>query len=270
MLPSMQIALLFGLFFFTFVQLSATPPPPEQVTANCVEPTYASDMLVCEDAELRSLDGLLAGLINQGEEGAVLRDAQGDFDWFQRSRLCAFEADHRDCLMAAYCLRLALLNQQNVADCGQSPDGYMAVSDFSKRGFARHGKKGETLLDREIRFWGFVDYQNIYGDEEARKVLGDWWSGYGPDESTWRFNIKANARDKAGQSFAIYVPNDMLRDDILRIFLRNARQGLPTKVLLKGVITSFEAPANVTGLHGLSATLQSSRDIHLQVLQTDG
>ena len=36
--------------------VAAVPPPPEQVAANCEAPTYASDMLVCADADLRPLD----------------------------------------------------------------------------------------------------------------------------------------------------------------------------------------------------------------------
>jgi hypothetical protein len=36
--------------------VAAVPPPPEQVAANCDAPTYASDMLVCFDADLRVLD----------------------------------------------------------------------------------------------------------------------------------------------------------------------------------------------------------------------
>jgi uncharacterized protein len=94
---------------------NAVPPPPAQLTADCEAPTYASDMLVCVDAGLRELDLLLAMRIGQREESVA--DASGnesDQDWFRRSRLCAFETDHRECLVEAYCLRLALIDRSEV------------------------------------------------------------------------------------------------------------------------------------------------------------
>ncbi len=47
-------------------------------------------------------------------------------------------------------------------------------------------------------------------------ILGDWWSGEGPDATTWRFNLKAEADDEVGHSFPVHVPNDPGRDDLLR------------------------------------------------------
>ena len=97
---------------------AAIPPPPGQVSANCESPTYASDQLVCNDPELAALDQLLASLValgmSQTESGAA---DQSDEDWFQSSRLCAFEADHRACLLKAYCKRISLLNCGTPAAC---------------------------------------------------------------------------------------------------------------------------------------------------------
>lgn len=88
----------------------AVPPPPVQVTASCEARTYASDQLVCEDSELRKLDTLLAGLIaGRSVRGGVSSGGESDEAWFRRSRTCAFERDHRACLLAAYCDRIALL-----------------------------------------------------------------------------------------------------------------------------------------------------------------
>jgi uncharacterized protein len=106
----------FLLFLSCFVPLTAAalPPPPLQVTANCDAPTYASDFLVCADADLLQLDTLLARLIAQRSGGPSERAAEeSDHDWFRRSRMCAFEADHRECLRAAYCARIALLSGGN-------------------------------------------------------------------------------------------------------------------------------------------------------------
>jgi len=89
---------------------AAVPPPPEQVTANCVTPTYASDQLVCGDSELLALDTKLAEIIDlRIEVGVSTTACENDQDWFRRSRLCAFEIDHRDCLRSAYCARIELL-----------------------------------------------------------------------------------------------------------------------------------------------------------------
>ena len=110
----------FLLLLSCFVPLTAAavPPPPVQVTANCDAPTYASDFLVCKDADLMQLDGLLARVIGQRNEGSSeLVGRESDQDWLRRSRLCAFEADHRGCLRAAYCARIALLSG------GKAPPG---------------------------------------------------------------------------------------------------------------------------------------------------
>jgi uncharacterized protein len=243
----------------------AVPPPSVQLTADCEAPTYASDMLVCEDAGLRELDRSLALRIEQREEAETGASAdESDLDWFRRSRLCAFEPDQRECLVTAYCLRLAFFdrgNWINDMECSAPLPGYIPASSISKAGFVSDQGKVETLLGRKTRLWGFVDYQNLYGDDEAKRVLGDWWSGYSPDPATWQFKLKANADDPAGQSFTVQVPNDLLRDDLLRLFAQNASAGRPTQVHLAGVISTFPAPANAATLLGLSMELESSWDI---------
>jgi uncharacterized protein len=88
-------------------QPAAVPPPLEQTSADCARPTYASDMLVCGDSELKARDAELAGLVSSAPlAGAALMES--DADWFKRSRRCAFEADHRACIAAAYAGRLTL------------------------------------------------------------------------------------------------------------------------------------------------------------------
>ena len=86
------------------------PPPVEQLTANCAAPVYASDMLVCADAELAAADAALAAAVAARLAG----DADGSFAaaqaaWFRASRRCAFETAQRDCLVEAYRARLAAL-----------------------------------------------------------------------------------------------------------------------------------------------------------------
>lgn len=119
----------------------------------------------------------------------------------------------------------------------------------------------------EIRVWGYVDYANLYGDAGAKAILGEFWSGEGPDAASWRFNLKAAEDDAAGQSFAVHVPDDGRRDEVLRVFVANARAGKPTKVFLRGRLFTFAAPANARALTGLYMELQSADDIRLRESQ---
>ena len=148
-----------------------------------------------------------------------------------------------------------------VAACQQPSGDYLAASSISADGFARNGQQVGALNGQEVKLWGYVDQGNIYGDEGARAILGDWWSGPGPDASTWRFNLKAHAGDATGQSFAVTVPNDGGRDDLLRQFAADAQARRPTRVLLTGTLSTFDAPANNKSLTGLTMALQSSGDI---------
>jgi hypothetical protein len=219
------------------------------------------------------LDAQLSELIAQRQEASPgAGSIEEDQDWFRRSRLCAFESDHRECLLTAYCLRLLLLDQtvgSQSALCGVPGGDYVAASSISNSGFAKSGKISKSPLSRQIKLWGYVDHKNIYGDDGAKYILGDWWAGYEAEATTWRFNFKAKMDDDAGQSFPVYVPNDMLRDDVLRIFLKDAAQNRPTKVYLTGTITTFEAPANFKAFRGLSLQLRSSQDIHLYEFESE-
>lgn len=141
---------------------------------------------------------------------------------------------------------------------------YIAASSFSKDGFARDAETIRELEGQMVKIWGFVDHNNLYGDEGAQAILGDWWSGTGPNDTTWRFNLKAQAHDAAGKSFAVYVPNDEGRDELLKAFLADARAQKPTKVFVKGTIFTFDAPTNAASLTGLRMDLSSSHDILLE------
>jgi hypothetical protein len=101
----------------------------------------------------------------------------------------------------------------------------------------------------------------MYGDKGAREILGDWWSGEGPDATTWRFNLKARADDDTGQSFAVHVPNDAGRNDLLRAFVADARAQRPTRVFITGRLTTFEAPSSDRVRTGLTIEVQSSNDV---------
>lgn len=86
-----------------------TPPPPRQYTADCSQPVYATDRLVCGDLELRVLDDDLRALLRDRGKAISSPYIEPDADWFKRRSLCAFQADHKDCVRGAYAERLAVL-----------------------------------------------------------------------------------------------------------------------------------------------------------------
>ncbi|MBA4306338.1 MAG: hypothetical protein C0429_06330 [Sphingopyxis sp.] len=118
------------------------PPPVEQSTADCARPVYASDQLVCSDPELRQLDAELAAKsrVPAAWSGSALIESDGQ--WFKRRSHCAFESDHRICLLQSYRDRLSFLesatqtrDQMAVASCAmwglveidRMPNGYRIV-----------------------------------------------------------------------------------------------------------------------------------------------
>lgn len=90
------------------------PPPVEQHTADCARPVYATDMLVCEDPDLRALDSALASALAQAAE-PVSRWRETQQQWFARRSRCAFSADHRACAEVAYRERLGVLQPPDPA-----------------------------------------------------------------------------------------------------------------------------------------------------------
>ena len=148
--------------------------------------------------------------------------------------------------------------------CSEQIGDYTAASSISENGFAKDAKHVRGLEGQQVRIWGFVDYANMYGDEGAQEILGEWWGGDRPDATTWRFNLKAREDDEAGQSFAVHVPNDEGRDDLLRAFVADARAQKSTRVFVRGRIFTFDAPANTVSRTGLYMELESSHDILLE------
>jgi hypothetical protein len=149
--------------------------------------------------------------------------------------------------------------------CHARRSDYIPASAISQSGFARNSKEMRSINGQEIKLWGFVDYSNLYGDESAKRILQEWWSGAGPSATTWSFNLKGKADEAAGHSFSVQVPNDPGRDAWLKAFLANARAGRPTKVFVKGRIFTFNAPTNMMEHTGLYIELQSSQDIQLEL-----
>lgn len=89
--------------------LAAVPPPLPQQSANCDRPTYASDQLVCTDPQLRTMDGLYRSMLDQQGAISIAAVWEDNSLWFRRRSRCAFEAEHRDCLVHAYADRIATI-----------------------------------------------------------------------------------------------------------------------------------------------------------------
>jgi hypothetical protein len=88
------------------------PPPPEQTGADCESPVYASDQLICADPELRVLDADNA--LKAKRIGPVELTGDSLFEtneiWLRRRSRCAFENNHRACLIDAYRDRARMLS----------------------------------------------------------------------------------------------------------------------------------------------------------------
>lgn len=158
-------------------------------------------------------------------------------------------------------LSLGILAGASLVGCNEPASDYLAASVISQGGFAREGGVMGEVYGREVRLWGYIDHANLYGDAGTKAILGEFWSGDGPDAATWRFDLKAAQNDAAGQSFAVHVPNDARRDEVLRAFVADARARRPTRVFLTGRVFTFAAPTNAVTLTGLYLSLQSSMDI---------
>lgn len=166
-------------------------------------------------------------------------------------------------------IRTLLILVTFMAACDHSTDSYradnyVAVSSFSRNGFARNNAELSDLQGQEIKLWGFVDPSNLYGDDSARQILQEWWSGEGPTADTWSFNLKGHPDDAAGQSFSVQVPNDAGRDQLLRAFVADAKAQRPTQVFVTGQLFTFDAPTNATTRQGLYMEVQSSQAVVLE------
>lgn len=150
-----------------------------------------------------------------------------------------------------------------VAGCRAPTSGYLPASTISDHGLARDSDAAQSLQGQVVRLSGFVDHGNLYGDEQAREILGPWWSGSGPRPGTWRFNLKARVADRTGESFAVHVVDDGGRDRLLRRFAADAAAGRPTPILVTGRLHTFPAPSNLASHTGLYLDVASSADLRL-------
>jgi len=82
--------------------------------------------------------------------------------------------------------------------CNEQMGDYIAASSISEKWFALDSAEMRKAHGQVIKIWGFVDYSNMYGNHDAKTILGGWWSGEGPNSTTWRFNLKTKQDDKAG------------------------------------------------------------------------
>lgn len=117
----------------------AVPPPPGQDAANCDSPTYASDVLVCSDPQLRALDTRMLEAWSSLDLASVLApDAwvEQQQDWFKRRSRCAFSERHAGCLRDAYIERIAVLEALQRVASRPARQGTAAVCRYAPWGGA--------------------------------------------------------------------------------------------------------------------------------------
>jgi hypothetical protein len=165
--------------------------------------------------------------------------------------------------MNRHLIAILLVTVSCLVGCAERIGDYVAASSITRNGYAGDGEQTRNVHGQEIRVWGFIDHGNLYTDADGRRILGDWWSGDGPNATTWRFDLKARADDATGHGFPVRVPNDPGRDQLLWAFAADARAGRPTRVFVTGRIYAFVAPTNTSTLTGLYLEPRSSREIRL-------
>lgn len=93
-------------------QIAAVPPPATESGADCNRPEYATDRLVCADAELLAIDretDALAIQIGQDALVGIEPTLESQSTWFRRRSMCAFDKSHRQCAIDAYTERQSVL-----------------------------------------------------------------------------------------------------------------------------------------------------------------
>lgn len=158
---------------------------------------------------------------------------------------------------------LLLLAATVLAGCIERVGEYLPVAAIAHNGFLSDERTVAEMQGRNVRLWGFVDQGNLYGDADAKRVLGEWWSGEGPDAGTWRFGLKAGQDDPVGHSLPVNVPNDAGRDALLAAFRADADSGRPTRVFLQGRLRTYAAPTQFRSLIGIVLEVPSSQAIRL-------
>jgi hypothetical protein len=145
--------------------------------------------------------------------------------------------------------------------CEESPANAIPLSRLADGGFARNARVLERWRGREPRLLGFVDHGNLYGDGEARDILGERWAGPGPADGIWRFDLKGAADDPVGRSFAVHLPANAGAAALFRRFAADAVMGRPTRVRVSGRLHGFSAPTQARRLVGLYLVLGLSRAV---------
>ncbi len=148
--------------------------------------------------------------------------------------------------------------------CNETIGEYIAASSISRGGYAANPSHMLKLNGREISVWGYVDHGNMYGNDDVKKILQDWYGGKGPHQSRWRFGLKGKKNDEVGCSFSVHVANDPGRDNLLKAFLSDAKADKPTMVFIKGRVFTSDLPTNFHHLTGIYMVVKSTKDITLE------
>jgi uncharacterized protein len=134
-------AVLLAAQFFSVATLQAQPQPDKNAPAfDCQKASGEIEALICQDAELATLDRDMAGIFkraeakNSGDELKTLKAMQRG--WIKGRNDCWKAQDKRQCVIASYNLRMVELQIQNGLVIVPTAVGYVCNNDNSKPFFA--------------------------------------------------------------------------------------------------------------------------------------
>lgn len=163
LIRSIAVTLALGATSLVAQRLSALPPPPEQVSANCVSPTYASDQLICASPGLLRLDRQMVEALKFAGDAALVPLSpfvESQSAWLGRRSLCAMRRGHAACLNAAYKERIAVLTGLVDGNDGSGTDFDCTSKQSPEKTKLHLRADGTAVLSRHARIVavGLINY----------------------------------------------------------------------------------------------------------------
>jgi hypothetical protein len=126
-----------------------------------------------------------------------------------------------------------------------SVNGYNALGNIAKRGFAVNRAEAKKLNGKRVKVWGYIDYANTYTC--AMK--------------NWYFSLKASRDDEAGESIHINTPAEFKFAKIYNKIRAMQKNDQNEELFVEGVLHTFEAPNNFSSSVGIEIDVESPEDI---------
>jgi len=126
-----------------------------------------------------------------------------------------------------------------------SIDGYKALKNITKNGFAMNKAEASKLDGKVVQLWGYLDYDNTYTCARNR----------------WYFSLKSDKNSEAGESIHINTPASYNFAETYWSIRSMEKENEKTPVLVKGILHTFEAPTNFSNLINIEIDVTSPNDI---------